>query len=154
MRFALLSENTMVQNIRSSAHTLHGAVCFLGDASGRRLAKVDGTTVKEFSPYARVLLPFQRGQRHTPMSGASRPSHFCNRNPGVESLRRFESRSATNQERDGHGENSESSLYPKKDGTYRPSAKLLVRPCVRACVRPFGRAHARRLLFLCPKLVP
>ena len=98
----------MVQNIRSCAHTLHGAVCFLGDASGRRLAILDGTMVKEFSPYARVLLPFQRGQRHTPMSGASRPSHFCNRNPGVESLRRFESRSATNQERDGHGENSES----------------------------------------------
>ena len=124
----------MVQNIRSCAHTLHGAVCFLGDASGRRLAKVDGTTVKEFSPYARVLLPFQRGQRHTPMSGASRPSHFCNRNPGVESLRRFESRSATNQERDGHGENSESSLYPKKDGTYRPSAKLLV--CLSVCLSP------------------
>ena len=78
MRFALLSENTMVQNIRSSAHTLHGAVCFLGDASGRRLAKVDGTTVKEFSPYARVLLSFQRGQRHTPPSGASsRPSHVA-----------------------------------------------------------------------------
>ena len=104
----------MVQNIRSSAHTLHGAVCFLGDASGRRLAIVDGTTVKEFSPYARVLLPFQRGQRHTPMSGASRPSHFCNRNPGVESLRRFESRSATNQERDGHGENSASFVSKKR----------------------------------------
>ena len=39
---------------------------------------------------------------------------------------------ATNQERDGHGENSESSLYPKKDGMYRPSAKLLV--CLSVCV--------------------
>ena len=132
MRFALLSENTMVQNIRSSAHTLHGAVCFLGDASGRRLATVDGTTVEEFSPYARVLLPFQRGQRHTPPSGASTPSHFCNRNPGVESLRRFESRSATNQEREMDMVRTVRALYPKKDGTYRPSAKLLV--CLSVCV--------------------